>query len=688
VRIGDLFSCDAYPSGASFFRTMRSGRTHDYAVAQSGRVAWHIAHATRTWARSGRPTRSFMLVHLGGLRSAVDHPGWDSSWPIPSEHDIDDLAELGLLRVEPFFDKRRTFVLSVKGAQVAADLHRTGGEGPFESGRRDDGTGEHHPTAFVSWAHDDPAWESTVYDFVRGLYANGIEAEVDLFHLSDPHVNWADYGPRAVEAADYVLIAVSAAYKRRWDGAEDPTVGAGATSEANTLKSIFGDNRAEFQRKVKVVVLPGASEDDIPLPIKAPISRFRIDPQSNLSFEGLLRMLTGQHAFDRPALSSVPALPPRVADVSTAPATGDDAVQLVAFIDQLRDSLAELGNGYLGTEHAHLYGVVLSKVKNAQPGNEFVSGLAEPQPTAMSGVYRPTAPEARAALDAMRAALGAPPSAAAVPQPAEPGLDPELLRGRIFPNSYASCVDASQIVLVVRAGMAARLPVEPAPAIDSDDEQAFLDLVAGSSLEGWVEQATITPGERWRPVHPSGTYSVTLRRPPAPSDADGWEVGCQAFLTVAPYHFGRVAGHGYLLLDVLVRPTADEPVPPMLSVQELFDQMVMLPAVLVAEVGGMLFPRLSRGADSDVLSAIVLVQSYGRSLGGFVKLEHDGWTRTEGSHDRQGGEWEPIDYAELVSPDRRAESLRAWFKKLLRESGIRGHEADIDGMPTPVLPDV
>ena len=75
----------------------------------------HIAQATQTWARSGSSSRTFLLLHLGGLQSTIDHPGWDSSWPTPSEHDIHDLAELGFLRVEPSHDTRRSFVLSVKG---------------------------------------------------------------------------------------------------------------------------------------------------------------------------------------------------------------------------------------------------------------------------------------------------------------------------------------------------------------------------------------------------------------------------------------------------------------------------------------------------------------------------------------------------------------------------------------------
>ena len=647
----------------------------------------HIAQATQTWARSGSSSRTFLLLHLGGLQSTIDHPGWDSSWPTPSERDIDDLAELGFLRVEPSHDKRRSFVLSVKGAQLAAELESAADDRPVAPDAGCDDSGSRHPTAFVSWAHDEPAWEATVYAFVHGLYANGIEAEIDLFHLSDPHINWADYGSRAIGSSDYVLLAVSTAYKQRWEGTGDPAKGAGAAYEANTLKSIFADDRNEFQRKVKVVILPGASEDDIPLPIKASIPRFHVDPQSNASYEGLVRMLTGQDAFDRPALSPIPELPPKVAEVSAAPATGDDETDLAAFIAQLRDSLAELGNGYLGTEHAHLYGVVLSKVKNARPGNEYISALSEPQPTAMSGVYRPTAPEARAALDAMAAALAGSEGAVTEPRPAEPQLQPQLLRGRIFPNSYAACADASEKVLVVRAALAAQLPQDPAPTLDSDDEETCLTLVAGSSLEAWAERTTSAGTGTWRAVDPSNSFVVTLRRPPAPSRVGGWQIECRAFVTVAPDHYGTASGYGTLLLDVLFRPTVEELQPPNLTLQELFDLMFMLPVALVDQVGAPLFAGLSRGADSSVLATTTLVQSYGQALGGFVKLEQDGWRRAEGSHDRQGCEWEPTGYPDLLSPERRADSLRVWFKKLLRDSGIRGHDAEIDAMPVPQLPE-
>ena len=645
----------------------------------------HISQATETWARAERPARSFVLLHLGGLRSTIDHPGWDSSWPTPSEQDIDDLAELGLLRVEPLADKQRTFVLSVDGAAAVLELTAT----PAEEAVRpesSDGSATRHPSAFVSWAHDGPEWEATVYAFVQGLYANGIAAEIDLFHLNDPRVNWADYGPRTIESTDHVLIAVSGAYKRRWDGTEDPTKGAGAASEANTLKSIFGDDRDEFLRKVKIVVLPGASEDDIPLPIKAVVQRFPIDPKSQTSFEDLVRTLTGQPAFARPTLATIPNLPPRVAEVATTPSADDEDAELIDFIDQLRQSLEQLGNGYLRTEHAHLYGVVLSKVKSARPDNRFVSGLSEPEETAMSGIYRPTASEALAALTAMRSALRESAPTTARPEASHTPLDPTILRGRIFPNQFAASVSASEQVLAIRAAIAGQLPEDPPPMIDSSDEQAFLDLVAGSSLEAWAEQATTPSAQRWRSIDPTSSSVVTLRRPPTPSLIDGWEVECRAFLTVTPYHWGRPAGHGFLIIDVLFRPTGDEGRAEILTLHDLFELLFVLPAAVVDQIGTHLFERLSRGAGSNVLSATVVAQSYGLPLGTFVELHKDGWSRAEGSHDRHGAEWEPTEHAEIASSDRRAHAIREWLKKLLRDSGIRGHEAEIEAMPAPGLP--
>src|SRR3984957_21175193 len=60
-----------------------------------------IYQAEQIWSEQGNPERSFLLLHTGGMQSHIDHPGWEESWPVPSEDTIDDLAEMGMLRVDP-----------------------------------------------------------------------------------------------------------------------------------------------------------------------------------------------------------------------------------------------------------------------------------------------------------------------------------------------------------------------------------------------------------------------------------------------------------------------------------------------------------------------------------------------------------------------------------------------------------
>lgn len=88
-------------------------------------------------ADDGREPETFVLVHAGGGSRDILHPRWDESWSVPSEHTIDDLEELGLLRVEPSRDKGRKFTLSMRGREEAAAVARelttpmmTGGRAP------------------------------------------------------------------------------------------------------------------------------------------------------------------------------------------------------------------------------------------------------------------------------------------------------------------------------------------------------------------------------------------------------------------------------------------------------------------------------------------------------------------------------------------------------------------------------
>jgi predicted nucleotide-binding protein len=61
------------------------------------------------------------------MQSHIDHPCWDRSWAVPSEHTIDDLEEAGYLRVEPHADKGRSFGLTLDGRRKGEELANPSG---------------------------------------------------------------------------------------------------------------------------------------------------------------------------------------------------------------------------------------------------------------------------------------------------------------------------------------------------------------------------------------------------------------------------------------------------------------------------------------------------------------------------------------------------------------------------------
>jgi hypothetical protein len=63
----------------------------------------------------------FGLLRLGDGPS-MKHPRWDRSWATPTEHTIDDLAEMGHLRIQSTSRGMRTFVFSMRGRETAEAL--------------------------------------------------------------------------------------------------------------------------------------------------------------------------------------------------------------------------------------------------------------------------------------------------------------------------------------------------------------------------------------------------------------------------------------------------------------------------------------------------------------------------------------------------------------------------------------
>jgi hypothetical protein len=149
---------------------------------------------------------------------------------------------------------------------------------------------------------------------VRALRGFGIDAEVDLHHLSERGVDWTRFGPRAIVERDWVIVALSPAWRDRWEGVNAPTVGAGAVAEADALRSVFAENQQAFRDKVVLVTLPSMAGAGAIVPTGLHgVQRFTITGFELEPLAALLRLLTGQGEYPPAPLGQIPQLPPAVA---------------------------------------------------------------------------------------------------------------------------------------------------------------------------------------------------------------------------------------------------------------------------------------------------------------------------------------------------------------------------------------
>ncbi|RFA23672.1 Ltp family lipoprotein [Subtercola boreus] len=200
---------------------------------------------------------------------------------------------------------------------------------------------QRHPSAFISWAHVDPDWSQReidarrelVFNFATALRGNGVDADVDLYYLTDP-VDWTRWGPSRVDECEFVLIVVSNSWRLAWEGGGDSSKGAGAAAEADSLRSIYAADRKVFIEKVRLILLPGANSEDIPSGLHG-VPRFRIETIDEAGLSDLLRSLTKQPEFMKNALGPLPELPPNPpafagASYAAAPTNSVDADETVA----------------------------------------------------------------------------------------------------------------------------------------------------------------------------------------------------------------------------------------------------------------------------------------------------------------------------------------------------------------------
>jgi hypothetical protein len=166
-----------------------------------------------------------------------------------------------------------------------------------------------NPRLFISYANDNGSHAQAVRALWRSLRDNGIDAKIDVAD-QDERQNWPHWMRQQIDAADFVIVVASTAYRARSGQQAQLGAGLGVQREPALLDDrVYGN--PEVARKILPVLLPGENVDGIP-EFLGPFggTRYTVDSFTPEGMEQLLRALTGQRKYPEPELGPVRVLPP------------------------------------------------------------------------------------------------------------------------------------------------------------------------------------------------------------------------------------------------------------------------------------------------------------------------------------------------------------------------------------------
>ncbi|MFN8190957.1 MAG: hypothetical protein U0R78_11065 [Nocardioidaceae bacterium] len=98
-----------------------------------------------------------------------------------------------------------------------------------------------------------------------------------------------------------MLVVATTAWRDAWIGDGDPTRNKGVWAEADAVRSIEQAGRPQFQKRVRLIMLAGSSNADIPVGMHG-IARHYVSGFEQSELEELLWDLTDQPKSLKPLL--------------------------------------------------------------------------------------------------------------------------------------------------------------------------------------------------------------------------------------------------------------------------------------------------------------------------------------------------------------------------------------------------
>jgi formylglycine-generating enzyme required for sulfatase activity/nucleoside phosphorylase len=232
------------------------------------------------------------------------------------------------------------------------------------------------PKVFISYSHNvqSPDYKDRILTLANRLLEDGIDCNIDQYEESPPE-GWQRWMLNQVERANFVLIACSEEYDRRFRGNETYGKGKGATWEGGVIIQELYDAQGQNSKFIPITINP-EDANFIPSPLRS-ATNYRL--HNDDGYESLYRRLTSQPRNRKPQLGKLQTLAPRdrkqvFQEDSSKNKTIQQEIELTN--NQINQSdIQNLSTHYFEYILANDRGEVISKEKGQS--KYFIESLAE-----------------------------------------------------------------------------------------------------------------------------------------------------------------------------------------------------------------------------------------------------------------------------------------------------------------------
>jgi len=164
------------------------------------------------------------------------------------------------------------------------------------------------PKVFISYSHnyDLPDYKDRILTLADCLRTDGIDCNIDRYEES-PLEGWQRWMLNQVDWADFILIACTEEYDRRFRGKETEGKGKGAIWEGAIIIQELYDTQGKNAKFIPITLNPEECHF-IPSPLRS-ATYYELDVDDG--YESLYRRLTGQAKIKRSKLGKLHTLAPR-----------------------------------------------------------------------------------------------------------------------------------------------------------------------------------------------------------------------------------------------------------------------------------------------------------------------------------------------------------------------------------------